>query len=421
MATTLVRLPLLMTTGTARRRHRPAPPSPAATPGTARVPVVDALRGLALLGILLVNMTLFKTAPSIEHLAATTLDGPWDRAAAVLVKVLAEGKFIGLFSLLFGFGVATQVARLQRRGGRWRTTYLRRLAALGLIGATHLVFVWFGDILTTYALVGVVLLAFVDRAPRTLLASALGILGTLATAAVVGLVLLGLREATGSSTLAAAERALASADTAEAGRLTAVYRSGGYLDLVRERATTPGGLLFGLTFSLVVLAMMLLGMYAARVGLFSDIATHRGRLRSLVRIGFGVGLPLNVLVVVAQSAGGFFTVLAGQLLLMSLAAPVLTVGIAAGAVLLHERGPWPWLESAGRLALTNYLVQSVVFSTVFYAYGLGLYGRVGAAAGVCLSVALFSMQLLMSRWWLGRLGAGPVERVWRRMTYGRRP
>ncbi len=410
-----------MTSSMVRPGDRVAPARPEPTPGTARLPVVDALRGLALLGILLVNMTLFKTAPSVEHLAATAIEGPWDAAFAVLVKVLAEGKFIGLFSLLFGFGVAARLTRLQRPGVRWRTTYLRRLAALGLIGAVHLVFVWFGDILTTYALVGVILLAFVNRAPRTLLAWALGILGALASAATVGLVLLLLRGATGSSVLGAAERAAASADAAEAGRLTELYRSGGYLDLVQERATRPGGLIFGLTFSLVVLAMMLLGMYAARVGLFSDITAHRARLTSIARIGVGVGLPLNVLVVVAQSAGGFFVVLAGQVLLMSLAAPVLTVGIAAGGVLLYERRPWPWLESAGRLALSNYLVQSAVFSTVFYSYGWGLFGRVGAATGVGLSVALFTVQIMVSRWWLGRFGAGPVERGLRSMTYGRRP
>jgi uncharacterized protein len=400
-----------MTTSTVRPGDRVAPPRPGPTPGAARLPV---------LGILLVNMTLFKTAPAVDHLAATAIEGPWDRAAAVAVKVFAEGKFIGLFSLLFGFGVASQFTRLQRRGGRRRATYLRRLAALGLIGAVHLVFVWFGDILTTYALVGVVLLAFVGRAPRTLLVSALGILGTLATVATAGLALLALRAATGSSALVADERALASADAAEAGRLTELYRSGGYLDLVQERAARPGGLLFGLTFSMVVLAMMLLGMYAARVGLFSDVAAHRARLTSIARIGVGVGLPLNVLVVAVQGAGDFFVVLAGQVLLMSLAAPVLTVGIAACGVLLYERGPWPWLESAGRLALSNYLVQSVVFSTVFYAYGGGLFDRVGAAAGVGLSVALFTVQLVLSRWWLGRFGTGPVERILRWMTYGGR-
>jgi uncharacterized protein len=119
-----------MTSSMVRPGDRVAPARPEPTPGTARLPVVDALRGLALLGILLVNMTLFKTAPSVEHLAATAIEGPWDAAFAVLVKVLAEGKFIGLFSLLFGFGVAARLTRLQRPGVRWRTTYLRRLAAL---------------------------------------------------------------------------------------------------------------------------------------------------------------------------------------------------------------------------------------------------------------------------------------------------
>ena len=197
---------------------------------------------------------------------------------------------------------------------------------LGLIGALHLVFVWFGDILTTYAIVGVVLLAFVGRSPVTMLRWAVGSLGTPGTAATVAIVLLGVRAASGSSALVDAER----------------------------------------------------------------------------------------------SFGGFFTVLAGQVLLMAVAAPVLTVDIAAGVVLVLDRRPAVLLVSAGRLALTNYLVQSLVFSAVFYSYGLGLFGRVGAATGVAMAVTLYAGQLVVSRWWLARLGEGPVERVWRRLTYGRR-
>ncbi|GAB3842326.1 hypothetical protein GCM10027610_052950 [Dactylosporangium cerinum] len=133
-----------------------------------------------------------------------------------------------------------------------------------------------------------------------------------------------------------------------------------------------------------------------------------------------MGLPLNVLVVVVQSAEGFFVVVAGQVLLIALAAPLLTVGLAAGGVLLYERRRAPWLEAAGRLALNNYLTQSLVFSAVFYSYGLGLFGRVGAATGVGLALALFAVQLVVSRWWLARFGAGPVERVLRLATHGGR-
>lgn len=387
-----------------------------------RVPAVDALRGLALLGILLVNMTLFKTAPSVEHLAATTVDGPWNLAAAVAVKVLAEGKFIGLYSLLFGFGVAAQIARQRQRGERWRAAHLRRLAGLGLIGAVHLVFLWFGDILTTYALVGVVLLAFVNRTPRTLLAWAVGLLGTLSAAALTALALLGIRAATGSSALVTAEREIAAADAVEAGRLAELYRTGSYLDLVQERAARPGGLLFGLAFSLMILAMMLLGLYAARTGLFTDVDANRARLRSIARVGIGAGLPLNVLAVAVQAAGGFLVVAAGQVMLMCLAAPLLTVGIAAVGVLLYDRGRGRWLVPAGRLALSNYLIQSIVFSTLYYSYGGGLFGRVGTASGVGLAVALYVVQLLASQWWIARFGAGPVERLQRRLvTAGTRP
>ncbi|WP_205473049.1 DUF418 domain-containing protein [Nocardioides sp. SYSU D00038] len=384
-----------------------------------RLPAVDALRGLALGGIVVVNVLLFKASPSFEHLAATTIDGTVDRGAAVAVKVLAEGKFIGLFSLLFGFGVATQVARWQARGLPWRRLYARRMAALGAIGATHLFLVWYGDILTTYAVVGVVLALFVNRTARTQLRWAIGILGTLSAIGVGGLALLAVRGLTGSSALAGSERSAADADAIEVARLNEIYRNGDYLDLVQERLTKPGGLIFGLTFSLVVLALMLVGMYIARTGLLADVGAHRATFVATARIGIGVGLPLNVLVVVVQSTGGLFTVLAAQVLLIALAAPVLTLGLGAAVVLLRERWTLRALSAAGRLALTNYLLQSVVLTSVMYSYGLGLYGEVGVAEGAAIALALYLAQLLLSVWWDGRAGSGPVERVWRRATYGR--
>ncbi|WP_322937512.1 DUF418 domain-containing protein [Nocardioides bizhenqiangii] len=405
--------------------HAPAPARPdralsAPDPldRVSRIPAVDVLRGLALGGIVVVNVLLFKASPSFEHLAATAIDGTVDRVAAVLVKVLAEGKFIGLFSLLFGFGVATQVGRWQAQGLPWRRLYARRMAALGVIGAAHLFLVWYGDILTTYAVVSVVLALFVNRTARTQLRWALGILGTLSAIGLGGLALLAIRWLTGSSALAAAERSAGDSDAAEVPRLDEIYRNGGYLELVQERLTKPGGLIFGLTFSLVVLAMMLLGMYVARAGLLADVAAHRARFVATARIGIGVGLPLNILVVIVQSTGGLFTVLAAQILLMALAAPLLALGLGAAVVLLSERRTLRALSAAGRLALTNYLLQSLVLTFVMYSYGLGLYGELGVAVGVAIALALYLTQLVAAVWWDSRVGAGPVELIWRRATYG---
>lgn len=164
-----------------------------------------------------------------EHLAATTIDGTLDRAVAVLVKVLAEGKFIGLFSMLLGFGVATQLVHWQRRGLPWRRLYARRMLALGVIGAVHLVFVWYGDILTTYAVVGVLLGAFVNRSPRTLLRWSLGILGARHRR----------RRGAGAPRRACRDRVLRArrgrafdrrSDALEVARLDAIYRAGSYGD-----------------------------------------------------------------------------------------------------------------------------------------------------------------------------------------------
>ncbi len=202
-------------------------------------------------------------------------------------------------------------------------------------------------------------------------------------------------------------------------RLNEVYGNGDYLELAQERLTKPGGLIFGLTFSLVVLALMLLGMYVARAGLLADVATHRATFVATARIGIGVGLPLNILVVVVQNMGGLFTVLAAQILLIALAAPVLTLGLGAAVVLLRERWTLRALSAAGRLALTNYLLQSLAITFVMYSYGLGLYGDVGVAVGVAIALALYLAQLVLSAWWDSRVGPGPAERILRRATYGR--
>ncbi|HYO38850.1 MAG TPA: DUF418 domain-containing protein [Nocardioidaceae bacterium] len=395
--------------------------SPVPTTGhrESRLPAVDVLRGIALGGIVVVNVLLFKASPSFEHLAATTIDGTADRVAAVLVKVLAEGKFISLFSMLFGFGVATQVARWQARGLPWRRLYARRMTALGVIGVAHLLLVWFGDILTTYAVVSVVVALFVNRTARTQLRWAIGILSTLSAIGLGGLVLLAVRALTGSTALAASERSAAAADMTEVARLNQIYRHGDYLELVQERLSKPGGLIFGLTFSFVVLALMLLGMYIARTGLLADVATHRATFVATARIGIGIGLPLNILIVVVQGVGGLFTVLAGQILLMALAAPLLALGLGSAVVLLCERWTLGVLSAAGRVALTNYLLQSLVLTTLMYSYGFHLYGEVGVAAGVTIALTIYLTQLVASVWWVGRMGRGPVERIWRRATYGR--
>lgn len=391
-----------------------------------RIQMVDILRGFALFGILLVNMALFKVSVSLEHLSATSIDGGVDRLAALAIKLLADGKFFTLFSFLFGLGFAIQMIRARRRGGRFVPRYVRRLLVLLVIGLAHVTLLWFGDILFTYALLGLVLILFRNSSPRTLLIwTATLLVGmSLMAATVVTFVEIESLDPAGQASVERAEAQVLAADAADAEHRAAVYGNGSYLDTLVERASSPDGLVFVMVVQGVpVLAMFLLGLYAGKRGILEDVPSHLWLLRRVRFWGLTIGLPLNALVMLAQARLGLFSTLAVQFLSFSLAGPVLSMGFAATLVLLAQREGWcrrlALLGAAGRMALTNYLLQSLVCTTIFYGYGLGLYGQVGAAAGIVLTVAIFALQILYSSWWLRRFRFGPMEWLWRTLTYGR--
>lgn len=391
-----------------------------------RIQVVDMLRGFALFGILLVNMALFKVAVSFEHLSATSIANLPDQLAALAIKLLADGKFFTLFSFLFGLGFSIQMIRAQQRGAHFVPRYIRRLLVLFLIGLAHVTLIWFGDILVTYALLGLVLLLFRNSSHRTLLIWAAALLTSVTLLAATATIFVETERAdpAGGPAIERAETQLLASDAADAERRTEVYATGSYPDTLVERVNNPDGLAFVMGVQGVpVLAMFLLGLYAGKRGILADVPAHLTLLRRVRFWGLALGLPLNALVVLAQAKLGLFSTLAVQFMGYSLAAPVLSMGFAATFVLLVQDKEWHRrlapLGAAGRMALTNYLLQSLICTTLFYGYGYGLYGKVGAAMGLLLTVFIFALQIAWSEWWLNRFRFGPMEWLWRTLTYGR--
>jgi uncharacterized protein len=141
--------------------------------------------------------------------------------------------------------------------------------------------------------------------------------------------------------------------------------------------------------------------------------------------GLGLGLPVNVAIVAVQAQTDAMTALLLLTMSLCLGGPILSLGYAAGVTLLFQRPAWARLLSplaaAGRMALTNYLLQSIVCTTLFYGYGGGLFGRVGATGGLLIAIALYVLQIPFSVWWLRRFPYGPMEWLWRTLTYGRSP
>jgi uncharacterized protein len=374
---------------------------------------LDTLRGFALLGILIVNATYFASAfhgAGVDDPAVTTVA---DRAVSTLITLLFETKFYLLFSFLFGYSFTLQRLSAERRGTRFTAAFLRRLAALFVIGAAHAVLLFTGDILTTYALLGLVLLAAGGLRVRTAATAACVLL--VVTAAVYA----------GLGTLQAAFGPLSTLDaqaaTAQA-QHTAALLAGDPVQVVtahlQELPDTAALLL--LFQAPCALAMFLLGLAAGKFGLLTRPASTV-LLRRIQLIGFPVGLAGAALYTHATT---HWTGTPGETYALAvdvLTAPALAAAYAATLLrLLHSRHGQRIsgaLAPAGRMALSNYLAQSAVLALVFTGYGLAAVGLLHPASALLLTLALYTCQLYASARWMRTHAYGPLEWLLRAATH----
>lgn len=392
-----------------------------------RLFAVDALRGFALFGILLVNMSMFSTPVYVAMMDTPWWTSPADHVAEFLVRLLAESKFYVLFSFLFGLGMALQMRRIESRGGAFVRIYVRRLLVLLGIGLCHALLLWFGDILTLYALIGFLLLLFRKRRNKAILIWA-GIVYCLPLLLVVGstaAVEIGRLFPESAATLQE-EFANVERDTfAWAEYSVRVYSTGSFREIFFHRLQNHADILWGLVIMApVVLTMFLLGLYVGRRGILHDPAAHKHLLWGLVLWGLPLGLIGNAAytTLAAGTSRAMPTWMGASAYLGCwVGGPLLSFGYAAGLVLLVQRDAWRRhlapLAAVGRMALTNYLLQTLICTTLFYSYGFGLFGKVGPAWGVVLSIAIYAVQVPLSVLWLRRFRFGPMEWLWRSLTY----
>ncbi len=387
-----------------------------------RLALIDALRGFALLGILLVNMAGFSRPFQAAWLPVESAQPGRDLVATVVVALFAEGKFYALFSLLFGLGLAIQMERARARGVDWRGRYVRRLLVLFVIGMVHGVFVWAGDILALYAAVGFVLMLFAGAAPRSVMAWTVSIAAIYVLTVTAGFALTPDAGPTAADS-AAEERAALQATIAAAER---VYATGSFAEITAQRirdvvylwqqepAFTPNVLLY-----------FLLGLYLGKRGLFRRPKKHVALLQRWVIAGVLVGLPLAAVYTATRfdllatdwiDWWAFVTFLGGGL--------ALCLAYAGALSLLwlrpRARAALALLAPVGRMALTNYLLQSVICTFVFYGYGLGWFGQTSPAEELAIALVVYGCQIPFSHWWLSHFRFGPAEWLWRSFTYGRR-
>jgi uncharacterized protein len=391
-----------------------APEAIGPVPGAERITVIDCLRGAALFGILTANMRGFN-APLGAYMDPSLM-WTWmpDRLMQALVDWLVSGKFITIFAALFGIGFAIQMDRATARHHDV-AFYARRMAVLLVIGLVHSFALWWGDILVTYAACGFFLLFFRDMSQRAILLWA-HVMYWFMIVFVAGFFV-----ATLFGVPLPPEPDHKIQETID------IYARGTFTQIFVMRASewrTVNSFVFFLTR---ILGIFLFGLYIWRQGYLARPDEHLDWWKRAQRIGLIVGLAANLLGVVLQWMFHPSPVRPTPLTiflftLQSIALPALSLGYASTVVLLWQHPTWrrrlmPF-SYVGRMALTNYLLQSLICTTLFYSYGFGLYGRVGPLAGFFIGIAIYSLQIPFSQWWLRTHRYGPMEWIWRRLTYG---
>ena len=391
----------------------------------ARIDSIDVLRGFALLGILVMNIQLF-AMPEAAYYNPTAYG---DLEGANLYvwlggRLLADQKFMTIFSMLFGAGIVLMTSRAEARGETRRVHY-RRMGWLALIGLLHAHLLWAGDILFLYAVCGMLVYPFRRRSPGWLLVA-----GT-ATVAVAAAIFVGLQaslpswseEALAEVTLGAWQPTRAIMD-----ETLATYR-GGWLEQMPVRSASA--LRFE-TFLLVIWGLwragglMLIGMALYKLDVFSARRSPRF-YGALIAAALVAGIPVEAYGVALDFEYGWaldWSLLQGRQFNYW---PSIAVALGyVGLVMLAcrstalRRATRPF-AAVGQTALSNYLLQTVICTTIFYGHGLGYYGSVDRVGQLGIVIGVWAVQSIASPLWLRRYRFGPAEWVWRSLTYGARP
>ncbi|MBM7619949.1 uncharacterized protein JOC95_001801 [Bacillus tianshenii] len=371
-----------------------------------RVKLIDGMRGFSLIGILMANMLIFQYGmwgkDELQHFqlfSGDSISNTW-------LRIFVESSFMPIFMFLFGYSMIKFKEKLERDGKKVKRHFVRRSFLLLVLGLLHSIYIWEGDILFTYGFLSLIMLIFINRNKKTMLvwASVLFILTSL-----LGL---GTMEPTKEE---------AQNMTSYVEKATEIYAAGSYTDIkeFRNSDEDPLGLPPAAYFLLFLLSpfilcpIFLLGMYAAKSNWFANPQQERRGYLLVSMVLVPLGLLLKSLSYAFPDAS--FSGVAGML-----GAPLLSLGYIFAFALLYTMDFNPLLalfEKVGRLSLSNYLLQSVICTTIFYGYGFGLFGKIGVLNGILLAIVIYSTQVALSHWYLQYRKAGPVETLMRIGTY----
>lgn len=369
---------------------------------------IDSLRGIALFGILLANM-LFFHSPYIYIDPFTWYQLPKDQQAFQFIDIWIQGSFYPIFAMLFGFGLALQAERMKDHFIRFG---MKRMGVLLLFGIAHVLLLWAGDILITYAASGFVLL-FLLRLPKGWLLTIGSLFYVIPNAAILVL-LYGIEkfDPTGSFVYTSIEGLEQS---------IAAYGSGSFADIFFQRLADwtymNQGAFFLLWMLFSIVPLMMLGAFAAKASIVTWVREKRGKALLIGIVFFGIGTWIKWIPYLTEG-----TIFRGTLQ-DTIGGPLQAIGYSLLLLVLFTATThliiWRPFERAGKMSLTVYLLMSVLATTFFYSYGFGFYGKVDVLTGIWIGIGIYALCVIFAELWLTKFKQGPLERLWRYFTYPR--
>lgn len=366
------------------------------------------MRGFAILGIFFVNMLSFHS-PYLYLNPFAWWDSSLDQWIYRGIDILAQGSFYPLFSLLFGYGLILLYERTTGRGDPFYSMAFRRLLFLLFVGIIHTVFIWHGDILINYALLGFLMLLFMRLSGTGLIIT--GFLLWLIPNLILSLLMLVVALFVPGEELSIYNLTLAN-------QSVEIYQQGSYMDILNQRladwylVNNPVNFLFML-FS--VFPFFLIGGGMAKLKWMERVAELKKRFVLSFALLFGGGLFLKLTPYMMERN------VALEYIQDSLGGPMLAISFALGIALWLEKSPdnkiLKLFAPVGKLSMSNYLLQSIIATLIFYSYGFGFYGKVSVFTGSLFVIVFYAGQILFSNYWLKNHRYGPIEWVWRSATY----